>query len=145
MKKSPLRSYVLSPAILILMVTLVACASPAATSELVRLSVKQSPVENGKLLNMEFREIERVGSHSVAEVTFVSGGSVSSSMFVVRGMCAVTRARGEKYFNSERIAGAMTRYKITFPQDRPLPSRGAITSPDANHAFSTEDCMALGF
>ena len=145
MKKSPLRSYVLNPAILISIVTLNACAAPLATTELVRLSVKQSPVENGKLLNMEFQEIERVDSHSVAQVTFVSGGSVSSSMFVLRGMCAVARARGEKYFNSERIPSATTRYKITFPQDRPPPSPGAITSPDANRAFSTDDCTALGF
>src|SRR4051812_42878942 len=60
-----------------------------AVPALYHLEVEDAPAENGKRLNMSLREVQRAIDHSLVEVSFVSGGSVSSSMFVFRGMCGL--------------------------------------------------------
>jgi hypothetical protein len=92
---------------------LTACASTG----LVQMEVKQSAVSGGKPLEMEFREVERETNASIVEVKYVSGASVPSSMFVMRGVCKVVRARGAKYFSSQKVFGAFegkTRYRVSF-------------------------------
>jgi len=63
-------------------IALLLLASSAEASELVSLDANEGPVENGKTLKMEFREVERKGDESKVRVFFHSGGSVSSSMFI---------------------------------------------------------------
>jgi len=137
-----------------LLSTLLAILSGAAANslaaDLVHFETKQAPVENGKTLEMQFRELERSESSSIVEVTFVSGGSVSSSMFVLHGMCAVTRARGANYFTSEQVEGQPNRYKVTFPRegqapnDRKTASHASSSRPE-EHVFSIAECGMLGF
>ena len=112
------------------------------SNKLVELHVKQSPVENGKTLEMTFREIERNQENSIAEVTFISGGSVSSSLFTLRGACSIARARNEKYFTSTEISSNPTRYKFTFLKSI-TPEQADPKS--SNHAFSSRDCSLLRF
>ena len=133
-----------------LLAILFGAAVNSLAADLVHLEAKQAPVENGKTLEMRFRELERSESNSIVEVTFVSGGSVSSSMFVLHGMCAVARARGANYFTSEQIEGQPTRYKVTFPHegqaqnDRKAASH-ASSSRQEEHVFSIAECAMLGF
>lgn len=107
-------------------------------------TVQDRPVENGKQLNMSFRELTRDTEQSLVEVTRVSGGSVSSSMFIVSGLCGLTRARGEVNFVSERVsqqASQPEEYRVTFP-------KVAVASepPDRKQlAFSLAQCSLLGF
>jgi len=97
----------------------------ASDPELFHLSVKDVPVENGKVLNMEFQEIERKTDSSTVQIARRSGGSVSSSMFVLRGMCGLARSRSAQYFIPTRIVGEETeRYTVTFPQVAPEPGKG---------------------
>lgn len=49
-------------------------ATALYSAELVHLAVKSQPAENGKVLNMEFRETERTADASIVNVTFISGG-----------------------------------------------------------------------
>ncbi|MDR0672169.1 MAG: hypothetical protein LBF93_00610 [Zoogloeaceae bacterium] len=115
--------------------------APASTEELVYLTVKDQRVENGKILDMEFREIERTVDASIVRVIFVSGGSVSSSMFVLRGHCAVTRARGENYFLSQEIMNHPNTYRVTFPAT-------AASDPQVRREsgiWAISDCKSLGF
>jgi hypothetical protein len=52
----------------------------------------------GKDLIMTFEELRRDENTSVAKVTFVSGASVPTSMFIVRGFYDIARIRGTGYF-----------------------------------------------
>ncbi len=89
----------------VMIVLLLTCGpSLVHAGDLVSLSVKGQRVENGKMLEMEFHEVERTPDASIVQVKFVSGGSVSSSLFVVRGQCAVGRARGVRCFQSEELS-----------------------------------------
>ena len=51
-----------------------------------------------KPLRMRFEEVERTSRHSIIQVTFTSGASVPSSMFIVRGMWDIARERGLPFF-----------------------------------------------
>lgn len=86
----------------------------AADPAFFHLAVKDVPVENGKILDMEFQETARGPSSSTILITRRSGGSVSTSMFIMRGMCGVARARGQQNFIVERSAGEGERYTVTF-------------------------------
>lgn len=96
----------------------------AADPQLFHLSVKDVPVENGKVLNMEFDEIDRDADSSTVQITRRTGGSVSSSMFVLRGMCGLARSRSEQNFVTEPVVGATVRYKVTFPKVPPELGKG---------------------
>jgi len=96
----------------------------AADPQLFRLAVSDVPVENGKLLNMEFQEVARDELASTVQVTRRSGGSVSSSMFVMRGMCGLTRSRGKQNFVPKPVEGQQDRYTVTFPETAPEPGKG---------------------
>lgn len=94
-------------------------AAANADPALYNMSVKDVPVENGKALDMSFDELSRTADSSVVQITRRSGGSVSSSMFVMRGMCALTRLRDAQYFVAERMASDAGRYTVTFLQAPP--------------------------
>ena len=113
----------------------------AADPALYSLAVQGAPVENGKTLNMSFRELKRDAEQSVVEVTRTSGGSVSSSLFVVRGMCGLMRARGEENFASEPVPKQSMQYRVSFPKV------AKAKEPDGRGqlAFSAAQCSLLGF
>jgi len=115
--------------------TFVSLAAAAETPALFHMSVKDVPVENGKMLDMAFHEIAREPDSSTVHVVRRSGGSVSSSMFIVRGMCGVARSRGERFFQSERIEGEAERYLVTFPKTEPSPGT----------AFTMTQCDLMGY
>lgn len=129
------------PAIALLLLTF--GASLALAGDLVSLSVEGQRVENGKILEMEFHEVERTPDASIVQVKFVSGGSVSSSLFVVRGECAVARARGERYFQSEELSTRPYTYRVTFPAKTPALDSRERRGKDG--IFSLDDCAVLGF
>ena len=124
---------------------LLACAfllaiTPGAAADtdpaLYKMSVKDVPVEKRKALDMNFDELSRTADSSVVQITRRSGGSVSSSMFVMRGMCALARLRDAQYFVAERMAGDAGRYTVTFVQ----------TPPDAGKkAFSLAQCDLMRY
>lgn len=109
---------------LALPVLLMPLAAYAADTQLFRLTIADTNVENGKVLNMEFQEVARETGTSTVQLTRRSGGSVSSSMFVLRGMCGLARSRGKQYFVIEQFAGDSNRYTVTFPEIPPEPGKG---------------------
>jgi hypothetical protein len=96
-----------------LMVPLVAIADE---SLLIHLIAKDQPVENGKVLDIEFHEVDREAESSTVQIIRHTGGSVSSSMFVLKGMCAIARSRGEQYFVAEKVVGNNELFTVTFPK-----------------------------
>ena len=106
---------------------------------LFELSVVDVPAENGKRLNMSLREIERQPDYSLVEVEFKSGGSVSSSMFVVRGMCGLAKARDEKFLQVKEISRGPTRYHVTFPK---TPADEELKGPKKS-VFSSDECALI--
>lgn len=110
---------ILAPVVLSLLASLPAQAADPA---LLHLAVKDVPVENGKVLDIEFTEVERTPDASTVRIVRRSGGSVSSSMFVVRGLCALARARGQQYVAAERVGKETMR--VTFPATPPEPEKG---------------------
>lgn len=102
---------------------------------LFHLEVKDASAENAKVLNMEFLETARADANSTVLVTRKSGGSVSSSMFVFRGMCGLARARGKQNFLPQAVPGQAGGYIVTFPD----------TAPPKDKGFSIAQCDLLGY
>jgi hypothetical protein len=107
----------------------------AADPQFFHLAVSDVPVENGKLLNMEFQEVARDDLASTVQITRHSGGSVSSSMFVLRGMCGLARSRGKQNFVPKHLEGEQDRYTVTFPE----------TTPDPGKGFSIRQCELMRY
>jgi hypothetical protein len=99
-------------------------AAQAADPPLFHLAVADVPVDNGKVLNMEFQEVQREADTSTVQITRRSGGSVSSSMFILRGMCGMARVRGKQNFVAEPVAGDSSRFTVSFPASAPAPGKG---------------------
>lgn len=99
-------------------------SAQAADPPLFHLAVADVPAENGKVLNMEFQEVAREAASSTVQITWRSGGSVSSSMFTLRGMCGLARSRGKQHFVTEQVAGERGRFIVTFPELAPEPGKG---------------------
>jgi hypothetical protein len=126
------------------------CAAPqapdASTSAgpspaLVELKVLDGPAENNKTLNATFRETQRAPEFSMVQAIVMSGGSVSSSMFILRGVCAVMRARGERYGSSAAVPGEVGTYRVTFPKS-PTAEQQRGRGRDL---VSLDDCRLLKF
>lgn len=120
---------------LALLMLLMPTGAQAAEPPLFRLAIADAPVENGKVLDMEFQEIAREPAMSTVQVIRRSGGSVSSSMFVLRGMCALARLRGKQHFVVEQLAGESNRYAVNFPEA--LPASGKV--------FTLAQCELMRF
>ncbi len=110
-------------------------------ANLVRLIYKDDGGQNVDKVLMEFREIERNKAGSVAQVSAEAGGPVTSSLFTMRGVCAIARSRGEKFFSTTRIASNPSRYNIVFPQNQ---SAAPGKSSDGSRIVSIEECELLG-
>jgi hypothetical protein len=123
------------PVSLPLLALLLTISAHAAEPALVHLEVADVPAENGKMLNMVFDESARDPESSTVQVLRRSGGSVSSSMFILRGACAVARARGKQQFVSEQLAGDPGRFRLTFPDVAPARGKG----------FTLAQCEMLRF
>jgi hypothetical protein len=96
----------------------------AADPQLFHLAIADVSVENGKVLNMEFQEVAREAGASTVQITRRSGGSVSSSMVILRGICGLARSRGKQHFVTEQVVGESNRYTVTFPETPPEPGKG---------------------
>lgn len=111
-------------------------------AELVHIQTNEHPVENRKKLKMDLREVDRQSDVSTIHVTFESGGSVSSSMLILKGLCAIAESRKTKFFRqiSESTDGYSSWvYKVAFSNDRNALKRGN-TGEDIS---SLEDCHLL--
>ncbi len=89
----------------------------------------------------ELRETEREPSYSIIEVPVVPPGGAESSLFILRGACAVLRARGFKYFASEKMPGARTAFRLTFPETA---TQEQLQGPSKS-VFSLAECSSLRF
>ena len=89
----------------------------------------------------ELVEVERTPEHSIVEVRSAPAGSVPSSLFALRGACAVARARGEKYFSSSPVAGRSSTHSISFPQE---PTEVQLKGRTKT-VFTLADCQLLRF
>lgn len=87
----------------------------------------------------ELVELERTSEHSIIEVRSAPAGSVPSSLFALRGACAVARARGEKYFASSPVPGKSATHRLTFPQ---APSESQLRGPSKS-VFTLAECQRL--
>jgi len=75
----------------------------------------------GKGLVMTFTEVERHPRYSIVKVKYVSGSSVGSAMYVVKGCWEIARQRGLEYFISLkewRDTEGNAVFKIGFANDR---------------------------
>ena len=120
-----------------------ALADDAATG-LVHLQVTQPRTESAGPVDMEFTETDRTDNASMVTVRYVAGGSVVSAMWILRGMCAVTRARGKSAFRTERLPAPPGRFKITFVTSDPADPPTAPAS-GADRVITLHECGMLHF
>lgn len=133
-------------ALLLSSVVSVAGCGTVGRDSLVHLEVHDAPAENGKRLNMRFDEVERTADASIVQVTFDSGGSVSSSTFIAKGVCTVLADRHENYVVSTPLDTHGGRYRLTFfereadaPQHR-MPHREGRPDRTRSDALSRGMC-----
>lgn len=69
-----------------------------AQASLYRDEINLPAQGGGKGLVMTFTEVERHPRHSIVKVRYVSGSSVGSAMYVVKGCWEIARQRGVEYF-----------------------------------------------
>jgi hypothetical protein len=127
-----------------------ASATISIAADLINLTVRDSPMNGGKVLEMEFHELERTAATSLVEVKFVSGSSVASSLFILKGMCAIARSRGAGYFTTDQVHHNPSRYKVTFansppPEVRSASEPSASSSMVGDRGFSFSECIIMGF
>ena len=89
----------------------------------------------------ELKEVERTADFSVIEITKAPQGSVASSLFALRGACAVLRARDAALVASEALPGTVRAYRLRFPSTA---SPAELSGPKKS-VFSRAECAALGF
>lgn len=119
-------------------------AMAQSSADLVRLTAKDVPVENGRQLNMTFQEIRRAPDASLVEVTYPAVGSgAPSSMFILKGMCSIAESRGKQYFRVVQLSKKPLRYGVTFPEDAgpANPTPASVT----DKVFSLGECALLNF
>lgn len=89
----------------------------------------------------EFVEVTREAEFSIVEVRKAPAGSVPSSLYALRGACAVLRARSVQYVASERVASTVPSFRLTFPKA----PKSEELSGTTKSVFSRSDCSALRF
>jgi len=103
-------------------VLLQACTQEPAGEALVHKEVSQKN-PGGKDLEMVFREVQRDDRPSLAKVTYRSGASVPSSVFIMCGFLDTAKARRAQYFiNLKEWDGpdGDRMYLIGFSNDRTI-------------------------
>jgi hypothetical protein len=112
-------------------------SNPLDESQLVKFEVDQGPVENGKHLKMTFTELQRRGAISDISIKFTSGGSISSIMVEVRGLCLIAQSRGAQQFWS--VGETRTQ------GDEWLSTAEFSDAPDPHpESTSIDDCKLMG-
>ncbi|HYK50487.1 MAG TPA: hypothetical protein VEU94_12235 [Terriglobales bacterium] len=114
-----------------------------SSADLVNLSAKDVPVENGKQLAMTFQEIKREPDASLVEITSSTSPTEASSMFILKGMCSIAQSRGQPYFRAVQIAKKPVRYSVTFPKEAGVPDPKPVSAMDK--VFSLAECALLNF
>jgi hypothetical protein len=109
---------------LVTLALLLPLVAQAGGPALFHLSLAEAPPENGKVMSMDFQEIARDAEKSTVQVTGRFRGSVSSSMFAIRGTCGLARARGKQNFAIEQVPGNTELFIVTFPDTPPAPRKG---------------------
>lgn len=121
---------------LISTLALVACAQSQSPNDAARLAQSDLISIGG---DGELVEVQRAADFSIIEVRSSPRGSVVSSLFVLRGACAVLRARGATFVRSEAVPAAVSAYRLTFPN---AASPSEISGPTKS-VFTRTDCSAL--
>ncbi|GAB3455411.1 hypothetical protein GCM10027321_07810 [Massilia terrae] len=115
-----------------------------SSADLVRLSGRDMPAEHGKPQDMSFVETRRGADASLVEVTMPPGPlTVSSAMFILKGLCSVAESRGKQYFRAVQLAHKPLRLGVTFPEE-PGPQDTRVTSV-TDRTFSQAECSLLNF
>jgi len=76
------------------------------------------PGEHGKFLSMTIREVKREAEFSIVDIeaTSEAGRSPAASLFLVRGLCGLMLARGQKVAVAEQLSEQPIEFKIAFPE-----------------------------
>lgn len=117
---------------------LVSCAQPQNPHESARPIQSQLIALSG---DGELAEVERTVEYSIMTITKAPQGSVASSMFALRGACAILRARQATFVTSQPVAGADRSYRLKFPSTA---SPGELSGASKS-VFTRADCSALRF
>ena len=117
----------------------------AEETSLYSITVDDAPTKDGKQAAFTFIEIERTPTKSVVEPSALVGGSVSGPMLIMKCMCGLTRARGERFFTSKPLSFNPIRMEVTFPKSGPEPTVSRDMKRDDSNIFSLAQCDLLQF
>lgn len=113
-------------------------------ADLVRLSSQDMPAEHGRQQEMNFVETRRGADASLVEVTMPPGPlTVSSAMFILKGLCSIAESRGKQYFRAVQLGHKPLRLGVTFPEESG-PQDARVTRV-TDRTFSQAECSLLNF
>ena len=95
-----------------------AADAPASAPEgLYSVAIEAAPDGNGKVVSMTIREIERGAEFSIVDIEAASeaGRSSAAPLFLVRGLCGLMVARGQKLAVAEQVSEKPIEFRMTFP------------------------------
>ena len=127
------------------LVTAILASSLCACAQQDRVPSVGTTADAGSLVRVtdggEFVEVERTAEYSLVEVRSAPKGSVPSSMFALRGACAVARARGEQYVSSVPVPGSVPKHRLSFPKS----ATETQLKGQSKSVFSLAECEMLRF
>jgi len=132
------------PALLAVFVSCTGLTSAAQNApELFSFREQIRATGGGEILENLFFEIQRGPNFSNVEIKLASFGSVSSSMFILQGMCGLASARREQFFRPTQVSKKPVQYRVSFLSE---PVATDLSLGDrADIVFSKDQCAKLNF
>jgi hypothetical protein len=115
-----------------------------SSADLVRLSARDLPSEQGKSSDIVFTETRRGADASLVEITSASGAlTVPSTMFILKGLCSIAESRGKQYFRAVQLSRKPMRLGVTFPEE--AGQQDVRFTSVTDRTFSLAECSLLNF
>jgi len=122
------------PVVLSLFLVSACCGAETADTGLYRDSVNEPSRSGGKPFVMSFTELERQPRYSIVKIEYISGSSVGSAMYVVKGCWEIARQRNMEYFinlREWRDSDGHALMKIGFTNDKTVDLRSYFGDYDS--------------
>jgi len=106
-----------------------AADAPASSPEaLYRMSAEAMPAGNGKSLSLTVQEVKREAEFSIVDVeaTSETARSPAASLLLVRGLCGLMLARGQKFAVAEQVSEQPIEFRMTFPESAAVEERKGL-------------------
>jgi hypothetical protein len=123
-------------------IALVPVLAIAADSPFFTFNVSLS--RDGTQVSMTFEETQRTDTGSVVEVSGITPGTNTTTLYLIGAMCALAKARGQSYFQAKEVQTEPPTLEVTFPKTGPDTSPVPLSAMAPN-VYPVSQCPILTF